>query len=73
MTKSKFNIVYNGEIESGVHNWQSIGGSHYYWHPDWLHIAEDITGHKAVTSLDKDKNHNKDSVQAELTKHIEQK
>ncbi|WP_133408501.1 hypothetical protein [Parashewanella tropica] len=73
MSGPKFNIVYNGELSDGVHNWQSISGSHYYWHPDWMHIAEDITGHKAVTPLAKDKQHDKDSVQTELSKHIEQK
>lgn len=45
-------LVYNGE-QDGVHKWQTISGMHFYWHPDWMHIAEDETGHKAAIELEK--------------------
>lgn len=50
MPNSFENIIYNGERD-GVHNWESISGMHYYWHPDWLHIAEDMTGHRATVNI----------------------
>ncbi|WP_260258624.1 hypothetical protein [Vibrio intestinalis] len=37
------NIEYKGET-NGVHTWSTPSGQPYYWHPDWLHIAEDATG-----------------------------
>ncbi|MCW8335748.1 hypothetical protein J4N42_05785 [Vibrio sp. SCSIO 43135] len=37
------NIEYKGE-SNGVHSWIAPHGQPYYWHPDWLHIAEDATG-----------------------------
>lgn len=44
MTKFNENdIKYKGET-NGVHSWTSPSGQPYYWHPDWLHIAEDATG-----------------------------
>ena len=36
-------IEYRGET-NGVHSWIAQNGQPYYWHPDWLHIAEDATG-----------------------------
>ncbi|EGR2795592.1 hypothetical protein BOO29_05615 [Vibrio navarrensis] len=36
-------IQYKGE-SNGVHSWSTPSGQPYYWHPDWLHIAEDATG-----------------------------
>ncbi|WP_305406734.1 hypothetical protein [Photobacterium leiognathi] len=36
-------LNYRGE-NCGVHNWITDGGQSFYWHPDWLHIAEDETG-----------------------------
>jgi len=36
-------IEYKGE-SNGVHSWITPSGQPYYWHPDWLHIAEDATG-----------------------------
>ncbi|MDR9827204.1 hypothetical protein RCJ22_16500 [Vibrio sp. FNV 38] len=36
-------IAYHGE-SNGVHHWATSQGQPYYWHPDWLHIAEDATG-----------------------------
>ncbi|WP_417348215.1 hypothetical protein [Ferrimonas sp.] len=42
------NINYQGQ-DSGVHRWQVDSEVTLYWHPDWLHLAEDITGmHKKV-------------------------
>ncbi|WP_159738443.1 hypothetical protein [Vibrio atypicus] len=44
MTKyNETHIEYKGE-SNGVHSWTSPSGQPYYWHPDWLHIAEDATG-----------------------------
>jgi len=44
MTKyDSSHIEYKGET-NGVHSWISTSGQPYYWHPDWLHIAEDATG-----------------------------
>ncbi|MFA0439828.1 hypothetical protein BCU70_11120 [Vibrio sp. 10N.286.49.C2] len=43
---SKFtesDIHYRGE-SNGVHKWEASNGQPYYWHPDWLHVAEDETG-----------------------------
>ncbi|USD38392.1 MULTISPECIES: hypothetical protein [Ferrimonas] len=37
------NINYQGK-DSGVHRWQVDEKTTLYWHPDWLHIAEDMTG-----------------------------
>ncbi|WP_044362143.1 hypothetical protein [Vibrio fluvialis] len=37
-------LYYNG-VKDGVHSWDHPYASNpYYWHPDWLHIAEDATG-----------------------------
>ncbi|MBO1896420.1 hypothetical protein [Shewanella sp. BF02_Schw] len=44
-------LIYQGE-KSGVHNWNTFSGNSFYWHPDWLHIAEDMTGHKALEKID---------------------
>ncbi|MEF1339776.1 hypothetical protein REH81_23900, partial [Vibrio rotiferianus] len=44
MTKYNENdIKYKGET-NGVHTWSTASGQPYYWHPDWLHVAEDATG-----------------------------
>ncbi|OAN17886.1 hypothetical protein A3K86_02925 [Photobacterium jeanii] len=44
-------LNYKGE-NSGVHNWITEDGKSYYWHPDWLHIAEDQTGLHAKEQLE---------------------
>ena len=44
-------LNYKGET-SGVHNWITEQGKSFYWHPDWLHIAEDQTGLHAKQQLD---------------------
>ncbi|MBY6197801.1 hypothetical protein [Vibrio hangzhouensis] len=36
-------IEYYGETD-GVHKWETSNGYPYYWHPDWLHVAEDEMG-----------------------------
>lgn len=51
---SKFkteDIKYKGET-NGVHSWNAPNGQPYYWHPDWLHIAEDATGLHAKGDLE---------------------
>ncbi|WP_264875615.1 hypothetical protein [Vibrio agarivorans] len=45
------NIEYRGET-NGVHSWSSPSGQPYYWHPDWLHIAEDAAGSHPKQPLD---------------------
>ncbi|NVD06851.1 hypothetical protein FCU94_07990 [Vibrio sp. JPW-9-11-11] len=44
-------IEYKGE-SNGVHSWIAPSGQPYYWHPDWLHIAEDATGSHPKQELD---------------------
>ncbi|MGF1770964.1 hypothetical protein ACP3V5_14425 [Vibrio maritimus] len=44
-------IQYSGE-SNGVHKWESTSGQPYYWHPDWLHVAEDETGLHPKQDLD---------------------
>jgi hypothetical protein len=46
-------IEYKGE-SNGVHSWNSPTGQPYYWHPDWLHIAEDATGSYPKQDLEVD-------------------
>ena len=37
-------LSYNG-VHQGVHSWDHpTSGNPYYWHPEWLHIAEDAMG-----------------------------
>ncbi|MBE4466133.1 hypothetical protein HJ014_15810 [Vibrio parahaemolyticus] len=52
MTKYNENdIKYKGET-NGVHTWSVPSGQPYYWHPDWLHVAEDATGSHPKEKLD---------------------
>ncbi|MDF2154322.1 hypothetical protein [Vibrio sp. CAU 1672] len=45
-------LSYNG-VHKGVHSWDHpTGGNPYYWHPDWLHIAEDAMGLQSKGDLD---------------------
>lgn len=44
-------IEYKGE-SNGVHSWIAPSGQPYYWHPDWLHIAEDAIGSHPKQALD---------------------
>ncbi|WP_428461545.1 hypothetical protein [Photobacterium kagoshimensis] len=53
MTYKAHDLDYKGE-SSGVHNWMTQDGHSYYWHPEWLHIAEDQTGLHAKEQLDID-------------------
>ncbi|WP_406733181.1 hypothetical protein RJD39_03480 [Vibrio scophthalmi] len=37
-------LSYKGEHQ-GVHRWDHPQGDNpYYWHPEWLHVAEDALG-----------------------------
>ncbi|HAS61929.1 MAG TPA: hypothetical protein DCS35_04730, partial [Vibrio sp.] len=36
--------------------WKIPSGQPYYWHPDWLHIAEDATGAHPKASIEVDAN-----------------
>ncbi len=43
---------YRG-VHQGVHSWDHPEGNNpYYWHPDWLHIAEDALGVHPKAELD---------------------
>ncbi|MDW1916384.1 hypothetical protein [Vibrio sp. Vb0349] len=47
-------IKYKGE-SNGVHSWSSPSGQPYYWHTDWLHVAEDATGTHPKQKLEVEK------------------
>ena len=53
MKHSLGDLVYQGE-RAGVHNWNTLAGTSFYWHPDWLHIAEDMTGMRPAATIDTD-------------------
>lgn len=56
MTKIKADqLSYKGE-SNGVHSWTTPSGQPYYWHPDWLHIAEDATGSHPKQKIDVEQN-----------------
>lgn len=45
-------LSYRG-VHEGVHSWDHPEGNNpYYWHPDWLHIAEDALGVHPKAELD---------------------
>ena len=44
-------LIYQGE-KSGLHNWNTADGKSFYWKTDWLNIAEDMTGHKALGKIE---------------------
>ncbi len=45
-------LSYQG-VHQGVHSWDHPEGNNpYYWHPDWLHIAEDALGVHPKAELD---------------------
>lgn len=45
-------LNYNG-VQDGVHSWDHPQGQQpYYWHPDWLHVAEDLMGIHGRKELD---------------------
>ncbi|PKG78822.1 hypothetical protein CXF80_11185 [Shewanella sp. Actino-trap-3] len=70
MKYSTSDLIYEGE-KSGVHNWNTVSGTSFYWHPDWLHIAEDMTGHNAMAHItpSKDKADKSDAENA-IVKHL---
>ncbi len=44
-------LSYRG-AHKGVHSWDHPDSNiPYYWHPDWLHIAEDAMGMHKTTDL----------------------
>ncbi len=45
-------LNYKG-VDQGVHSWNNTKtNDFYYWHPDWLHIAEDAMGDHPKTQID---------------------
>lgn len=72
MKYSLGDLVYQGEV-SGVHNWNTISGTSFYWHPDWLHIAEDMTGIKPSADIDpSEKKATKSDAEKAIIKHLNQ-
>ncbi len=70
MSYSIEDLIYKGE-KSGVHGWNTLAGATFYWHPDWLHIAEDITGHSAMTGITPAKGKpNKADAETAIVKHL---
>ncbi|MGD8109141.1 hypothetical protein ACQEXU_07490 [Vibrio sp. TRT 21S02] len=64
-------IQYKGE-SNGVHSWTSPHGQPYYWHPDWLHIAEDATGShpKQALELESSEEATKEHAVSAILKHM---
>ncbi|MEZ9820373.1 hypothetical protein AB4238_07085 [Shewanella sp. 10N.286.45.A1] len=70
MKYSLGDLVYQGET-SGVHNWDTLSGTSFYWHPDWLHIAENMTGHTPAIPMEpSDNKPTKDDAAAAIVKHL---
>ncbi|WP_100753599.1 hypothetical protein [Vibrio salilacus] len=66
-------IEYKGET-NGVHSWIAPSGQPYYWHPDWLHIAEDAMGSHPKQKVDVSTGDkaNKNHAIAAILSHINQ-
>ncbi|NOH96881.1 hypothetical protein [Vibrio sp. 99-70-13A1] len=64
-------LDYKGE-SNGVHSWTTPSGQPYYWHPDWLHIAEDATGSHPKQKLEVEQGQTVSKKQAvsAILKHI---
>ncbi|MGS0682424.1 hypothetical protein ACVBIL_14825 [Shewanella sp. 125m-7] len=70
MTYSIGDLIYQGET-SGVHNWDTLSGTSFYWHPDWLHIAEEMTGHSATAHIEtREEKATKAEAAAAIVKHL---
>ncbi len=66
-------LIYQGE-KGGVRNWSTIGGASFYWHPDWLHIAEEATGISATANIECTKEKATENEAAEtIVKHLNAK
>jgi len=66
-------LIYQGE-KGGVRNWNTISGNSFYWHPDWLHIAEEATGMTPTTSIECTEEKATESEAAEaIIKHLNDK
>ena len=67
-------LSYDGRHEHAM-DWDHPSGSQpYYWHPDWLHIAEDATGFHPKQPLDveQDQSASKTHAVSAILKHINQ-
>jgi hypothetical protein len=72
MTKyNETHIDYHGE-SNGVHRWSGPNGQPCFWHPDWLHIAEDSMGiyPKEPLELEEGEEATKEHATAAIVKHI---
>ncbi|TOO07051.1 hypothetical protein CGH33_16400 [Vibrio parahaemolyticus] len=65
-------LSYRG-AHKGVHSWDHPASTTpYYWHPDWLHIAEDALGvHKtAVLVVPEGETPTEEHAKEAIVKHI---
>ena len=70
MKYSVSDLIYKGK-ETGVHGWNTPGGPSFYWHPDWLHVAEDMTGHNATAHITPSKGKiDKSDAENAIVKHL---
>lgn len=60
-------------VHQGAHNWDHPEGNNpYYWHPDWLHIAEDALGFhpKAELEVPGGETATEEHAEAAIIKHL---
>lgn len=73
MKYSVKDLIYQGE-KGGVRNWNTLAGSSFYWHPDWLHIAEEATGISATAEIQHETEKATETEAAEaIVKHLNAK
>ncbi|MGR5237639.1 hypothetical protein [Vibrio alfacsensis] len=67
-------LSYRG-THKGVHSWDHPDSdTPYYWHPDWLHIAEDALGvhKKADLDVPDGESATEEHAKAAIIKHLNQ-
>jgi len=67
-------LSYNG-VHEGVHRWDVPDGQPYYWHPDWVHVAEDAVGlyPKQPLEVDDDEVATEEHAKDAIVKHLNDK
>ncbi len=66
-------LNYRG-LKDGVHSWDHPEAPDpYYWHPDWLHIAEDALGLHPKQQIDVNSRQQatKDDAEKAIIQHLE--
>ncbi len=66
-------LNYRG-LKDGVHSWDHPEAPDpYYWHPDWLHIAEDALGLHPKQQIDVKSRQQatKDDAEKAIIQHLE--